>query len=246
MIGFILTRHVHSIKSNEYWIECVRQIRKFYPENKIVIIDDNSDPAYLNNSLNLDITNIITINSEFKGRGEFLPYYYFYKDRYFEKAVILHDSVFIQEYIDFESVEDVKFLWDFHAKVCEEPVRTRDMLLFLSNTPYLFKTFDDKESWKGCFGAMSVISYYFLSLISEKYHLFTLLDQIKCRKDRQIFERTFAVICHTEKKNLINDPSFFGCILKVNPWRYSYDHYARDKTSNNINNSKIIKTCSGR
>ena len=42
-IGFIILRHVNSSKTNEYWKECYRCIRYFYPSNKILIIDDNSD-----------------------------------------------------------------------------------------------------------------------------------------------------------------------------------------------------------
>ena len=41
-IGFIILRNVDTIDRNKYWIKCYNCIRKFYPENKILIIDDNS------------------------------------------------------------------------------------------------------------------------------------------------------------------------------------------------------------
>ena len=36
-LGFIILRHVNSKYVNQYWIKCYDNIRKYYPENKIVI-----------------------------------------------------------------------------------------------------------------------------------------------------------------------------------------------------------------
>ena len=91
--GFIITRHVNSEKTNKYWNHCVKCLKRFYPQKKIVIIDDNSNPVYLKREF--DYTNILVINSEFKGRGEILPYYYYLKNKFFKNAVIIHDSVFL-------------------------------------------------------------------------------------------------------------------------------------------------------
>ena len=93
--GFIITRHVNSEKTNMYWNRCVRCIRTFYPLKKIVIIDDNSDQSFVKDEFNY--RNVIHIQSEFPGRGELLPYYYFHKNKFFENAVIIHDSVFFHE-----------------------------------------------------------------------------------------------------------------------------------------------------
>ena len=66
--GFFLLRHVNSELTNHYWIECYKCIRKFYPNQQIVIIDDDSNPLFLKNDYPL--TNTILIDSEFKKRGE--------------------------------------------------------------------------------------------------------------------------------------------------------------------------------
>ena len=73
-IGFIVLRHVNNELTNKYWIYSYHCIRKFYPENFIIIIDDNSDYKYITDE-KLYKTKII--NSEFPKRGELLPYYYF-------------------------------------------------------------------------------------------------------------------------------------------------------------------------
>ena len=80
--GFIITRHVNSEQTNKYWNHSILCLRRFYPFVKIVIIDDNSDPQFL--KANFDYRNIEIVNSEFKGRGELLPYYYYLKNKYFE------------------------------------------------------------------------------------------------------------------------------------------------------------------
>ena len=107
MIGFIILRYVMSEKTNMLWQECYKCIRKFY-DNPIVIIDDNSDSKFLTT---LEMTNVTIIQSEYPKRGELLPYYYFLKEAWFDTAVILHDSVFIQAPIKFDKPNF--FLWHF-------------------------------------------------------------------------------------------------------------------------------------
>jgi hypothetical protein len=113
MYGFIILRHVNSFSSNCYWKESYNCIRRLYPTTQIVIIDDNSDPSHINND-DIELNNCIIINSEYPGRGELLPYYYYHKYKWFDKAIIIHDSAFLQKYIDFDKIEDkIKFLWHF-------------------------------------------------------------------------------------------------------------------------------------
>jgi hypothetical protein len=97
-IGFIILRHVNNNLSNQYWIYNYNCIRKYYPNNEIIIIDDNSNYQFIK-EINLYKTTII--KSEYPGRGELLPYIYYLKYKLFDTAVIIHDSVFINKYIDF-------------------------------------------------------------------------------------------------------------------------------------------------
>jgi len=73
-LGFIILRHVNSSLTNNYWIRCYDSIRHFYPENSIIIIDDNSDLQFLTEK---KLDNTTVINSEYPKRGELLPYYYY-------------------------------------------------------------------------------------------------------------------------------------------------------------------------
>ena len=66
--GFIIIRHVNSLITNEYWLNSIKCIRKFYNEEyKIIVIDDNSDPTYLTSHNDDEIKNVEIIVSDFKG-----------------------------------------------------------------------------------------------------------------------------------------------------------------------------------
>ena len=218
-LGFILLRHVNSQKTDKYWQHSWKCIRKFYPENKIVIIDDNSDKTYLtdvsacyiNDASGIDGTlfNTMIINSTYKKRGELLPYYYFFKYKFFNRAVIIHDSVFIQKYIDFGN--ENKFLWHFEH-TWDKPHYEKQILFNLDQCEFLNYFHDSKNLWNGCFGAMSVISYDLLDSMNAKYNMMELLNHIQTREDRMSFERIFAIMFTIE--NNWEASSIFGNIIE--------------------------------
>jgi hypothetical protein len=248
-IGFIILRHVNNETTDKYWIECYNCIRKFYPDNKIMIVDDNSNYDFISN---IELVNTVIINSEYIGRGEILPYYYFFENKLFDRAVILHDSTFIQQFIDFGP--DNIFLWEFEH-YCDEPINEinlieklnissdNKLLNNIAQIDTILKLYSSKHLWVGCFGAMSVISHDYLSLLNNKYNLLNLVHHIKCRNDRMNFERVFAVL-FTLEKNIINKASIYGIIHKYCKWNYKYQQYILDK-HNNIK-LPIVKVWSGR
>lgn len=62
-LGFIVLRHVNSARTNGYWIECCRRIRRHYPTNKILVIDDDSDREHLKET---QFDNVRVIESEYR------------------------------------------------------------------------------------------------------------------------------------------------------------------------------------
>lgn len=60
--------------SDKYWLHCIDCIRRFYPEKKILIIDDNSNYDFVSK---IELYNTTVIQSEYPKRGELLPYYYY-------------------------------------------------------------------------------------------------------------------------------------------------------------------------
>ena len=200
-IGFIILRHVNNERTNKYWIHCYSCIRKYYPENHIMIVDDNSDKSFITNE---NVYKTTIINSEYHKRGELLPYYYYLHNNLFDTAVIIHDSVFINKYIDM-SVEKYKIMWTFEHEWDQIEDETKMMKAF--NDSELLAFYEDKTLWKGCFGGMAIITHNYLQHINSKYDISKLLDFIVSRYNRCSFERVIACLLQKEAKmeNLLGD-----------------------------------------
>jgi len=251
--GFIITRHVNSEKTNNYWNRCIKLIRTFYPHRKIVVIDDNSNQEFV--KAEFEYKNVIYEQSEYPGRGELLPYTYFLKNHYFDNAVIIHDSVFFHKRVNFEKLLglDVLPFWHFDADK-ENYLNTQKISTVLKNHYELQVKINmneinilglNKTGWNGCFGVQSFINYNFLNYINNKYKITNLLHVVKNRSDRCCLERLFGIIFSSESKINIRNKSLFGHIHNYQNFGYSYDQYIND-----INNSKIpqyvVKVWSGR
>lgn len=191
-LGFIILRNVNNAKTNEYWVLCYNCIRKYYPENHILIIDDDSNKEYLENK---DLYKTTVINTEYPRRGELLPYYYYLRNRLFDVAVIIHDSVFINKYIDF-SIDKYKFIWTFQHDW--DQVEDETDMINVFNDKDLLDFYHNKKLWEGCFGAMSIISYEYLETVHKKYNIDLLLDKVVTRYNRCSFERVIGVLLQFE------------------------------------------------
>ena len=243
MIGFIIIRHVNSERTNLLWQECYKCIRVFY-ENPIVIIDDNSDSKFVTT---LEMANVTIIQSEYHKRGELLPYYYFLKEGWFDTAVILHDSVFIQKPIKFDKPN--RYLWHFVSHRNDNTIGELDCIIKLQNNEPLLNLYNSKDKWNGCFGVMSIVTYTMIHDIQMKYNFFILLDTIVSRKHRMMMERVFAVILAYETGLNKDNSSYFGNIERYCKWsfseKYTIAHYLEDKKNNRIQ-LPIVKLWSGR
>lgn len=248
--GFIITRHVISKLTNKYWNNCIICIRRFYPTHKIIIIDDNSNTNFV--KADFDYKNIEIIYTKYKKRGELLPYYYFFKNKYFDYAVIIHDSVFFNKKIVFENIKlPILPLWHFEyvenidnclriSKYLNYSNYIQEQLIKSTSIDFGFINYD---KWVGCFGIQSYISHKFISHIERKYNLFNLLNVINCRNDRCSLERIMGVIFYTECKNLYPTKSLLGDIWKYSKWGLTYNEYENNKYDNN---KPLIKVWTGR
>ena len=249
--GFIITRHVNSEQTNRYWNQNVKLIRTMYPHRKIVIIDDNSNPAFL--KADFQYKNLTIIQSEYSGRGELLPYYYYSKNKWFDKAIILHDSVFIHNRIPFETFNmPVLPLWHFqNYKLDNEANNIRIAKSLTHGTklvPYLTsKNTRHLQQWNGCFGVQSFITHDFLTSITSKYNLHNLLDVVHNRSDRCSLERVFGLIFCLEYNKLTAIKSAFGDISNTPmSHRYSYNEYINLLNKHNKVINRVVKVWTGR
>lgn len=257
--GFIITRHVNSETTNKYWNFCIQSIRRVYPLKKIVVIDDNSKKEFLN--AEFEYKNVEYVKSEFPGRGELLPYYYFYKNNYFDNAVIIHDSVFMQKRINFELLieKQVKVmpLWHFFCEKKESFRDTIGMMSTLTNNYFIMTLFNTDKTyevigrnndyvWAGCFGVQSFINRNFLIGLKNKYNLFILLNYVTERKYRCCLERIMGVIFYEEYLKYVKQHSLLGNIKAYCEWGYTYKEHCENLRNKKIPNLPVVKVWSGR
>ena len=252
--GFIITRHVNSENTNRYWNRSVKLLRFFYPTKKIVIIDDNSNTNFL--KADYEYSNVEIIQSEFPGRGELLPYYYFIKNKFFENAIILHDSIFFHKRINFEVLNGMKVfpLWFFNPDA-ENLSNTLKIIEALKNNIIINSKLSldsnimvgmPDTKWYGCFGCQSYINHNFLLHIENKYNISALTKVIKNRPDRCCLERIMGCIFFTESPKIQTTKSLFGNIMTYHVWaRYTYEMYDTDLKKGTIPRA-VIKVWTGR
>lgn len=201
-LGFIILRHVNNKETNQYWQICYNRVRKYYPESDIVIIDDNSDYNFIDTAFQNSLYKTTIIRSLWAGRGELLPYFYYVSYGWFNTAVILHDSVFINKYIDFTANNTLgyRFLWEFDIKQDNDYMQHHNDEVKLmkrfntSETDKMLEFHRSKHAWAGCFGAMSVVTLDYLKKVNLLFPLSNLIDGIVGRFNRMSFERIIACI----------------------------------------------------
>jgi hypothetical protein len=248
MFCFFVLRHVNNAITNEYWQESCAKINQYYPTKHIIIIDDNSNCEFLNQTR--ELKNVTVINSEFtKGKGELLPYYYFHKLKQESKitethAIMFHDSIFLNSnmFSNDNLPTNVKFLWHTQKHGSDNKPIECDFLGKLTNNNSVLNLYNNKRQWNICFGVMSVISYTFLDKLNNKYNFFnTMIPLINTRDDRMRLERIFGVLCMTEDSSLLVDKSYMGDICSCKYWGYSWDDYKKG-----IPENPLIKVFTGR
>ena len=261
--GFIILRHVNSEKTNKYWNESVRCIRKLYPFKKIVVIDDNSKQEFV--KPDFEYTNVQYIQSEFPQRGEILPYYYFHKHRFFDNAIIIHDSVFIQLRFNFDLFNKIKVLplWHFSGSRDENYTNSLHLTRVLKNNykiqenlkgaktkEFVTLGMNNTTNWYGCFGVQTYINYEFLNYIQTKYNVFNLLKVVKNRTDRCCLERIMGVIFSLECPELNYLHSLLGSIQHYSKgeysWGYTYEQHRRFVDKYNKSIVPYVKVWTGR
>lgn len=197
----IILRCVNNADTEKIWRLSYRSARNAYPDTPIIVIDDNSSiPPELDNNTKL-------ISSEFPQRGEILPYLYYYKHKFAETAIIIHDSVILNGPINHD-VETYKIIWEFNRHEWDFDHGVVDFLFPFGSE--MIDLYYRKLEWGGCFGGMTIINHDFLKRVISKHDFLShWIPKITNRFQRMHFERALAVvlICNDKVR-----PSLFGDI----------------------------------
>ena len=218
-IGFIILRNVRCSPTDRYWKRSYKSVRRFYPHNPIVIIDDASNYKYVDTAFERKLRNCVIVRGEYPGRGELLPYLYYSKYKFFDKAVIIHDSVFINSVID-TNTQGYKFIWHFSdegSKILRREWE-KDILKHATVSRQFTEVYRDVSRWNGCFGCMSIVEHSYLLNVARHCDLLSLVPVIRERKNRECCERILAcMLCVGGKR-----PPLLGSIHDYCPWGIKY------------------------
>ncbi|KAK3235926.1 hypothetical protein CYMTET_53903 [Cymbomonas tetramitiformis] len=177
---FIILRHMSAFRHRALWRTSYAHLRYLYPHNRIIILDDHST-VQDGCSDGIEI-----IQSEFKGRGEVLPYYYFHKLKLGESMLYIFDSIFVQKALDLSQPQvmwTAKHEWDSPSHL--------NLFTGMKN-PAALKSLK-LEEWDVAFGAMSFVTWDMVHDLDERFSFFdALLPRVHNRPTRMDFERVWG------------------------------------------------------
>lgn len=226
--GIIMLRHVTDKTSDKFWRHGYDCIREFYPTENVLIIDDNSNYDFISEK-ELD-KNTLVIRSEYPGRGEVLPYYYYSRigNKFCNTALCIHDSMFITAHININEINKCKMLWSFSSHHPYERNNAYNILSVYHDSE--LNTLFGGITWKGCFGGMSIINHDYLLEINNKFNISLMLEVITTRPHREAFERVWGAILHfcenTQKVNNV----LIGDIHEKGHWGKTWGQHNSMKT----------------
>ena len=256
--GIVMCRCMKSPHHIWYWYTNVIHIRQVYPHTPIVIIDDHSKEEYrlLCRSVEMSVPKLSVIKSDLPpGRGELLPFYYLHKYKYFDKALLIHDSMFLQHNIDNDihlQYPGFQFLWHFKSTYRhEEP--TQYLIDNMKFSPDVYKDINDLYSsdsrWVGCFGTAMVITHSALNMLESRFNAFSRLSELVDTRDKRsglerVIPFMLMMICGKQKGT--DYYGMYGDIMSNHPmsFRLSFDVYCQHKKE--LDKLPIVKVWSNR
>jgi hypothetical protein len=247
--GAVILRHVNGSLADLYWKRAYTAIRRFHPDMPILIVDDSSDRRFLHEDVFLTNCTVI-YDYDHKGCGELLPYWYFYRLRPFDRAIILHDSTFLQSSItcELQGQEGIQFLWTiphcYDDAIQKEIYELIDALPEVERDEIRSMYRHTKADWSGVFGVMSVVDWEWMKEVAQRYDLFDhWFPLLKNREYRCALERVFGLVAYYHLRTRVR-PSMFGGIQQSIRWGVTFTEYLTNESL--YEKYPIMKVWSGR
>jgi hypothetical protein len=219
--GFIIATCLLKPVHQNALYNCITSIRKFHSNEKIVIIVDfTSIPSLVINTVNT-YHNEINITFEINNPSipaDMLMHYYLNKKKYFQKAILLQDSMELLGKFETKQVSDIQYIWHFtnhriHWDIIKEPeteynkrhsIITHNDLLehyidkYITDTNLNQKCHQmnkRKDTWVGCFGCLCIIDIDFLEKFNNKTNILSIMPSMLTNRNRRVIESIFSLLC---------------------------------------------------
>lgn len=201
--AFIVTTCVRSETHLSYLKECIKHIRKLYPNTHIYVINDNS-------SLDINVIKddeIEIIEAIAPKAGELNPYLFGMDERCkHDKLVYIHDTVFIKKKIDIYIVRntEIDFLWYDITAIHNDTVRPENAEILnnlrfyfgngkISAYRYLSMVKDMRIPFSVKFGSMSIFTKSFCEKLDLVTNIKEASKYFKQRVHRCFLERLLSL-----------------------------------------------------
>ena len=228
--GFIIAACLRELEHYRALDACIISILQYYSFDQIVVIIDFTSDNNLVDKMRKEYEHILfETDSYLCTPAEMLTHYYFYKKRYFEKAIILQDSMrILRPFEGIEDVKDIQYLWHFtnHRRewaIIKEPVTdfnivnnivTHDDLVqyciknMLQNKgfkEYCSEIYPQKDRWSGCFGFCCIVTHDFICKLQSTTEIFDTMMQMISSRSRRAGESLFSLACQMAAGREIHD-----------------------------------------
>lgn len=214
--GFIIPSYCDSDLHLLQLERCIGSIRKYH-DNTIIIIDDYSKSDI--ESVVNKFRGVKIIKSTVKGGGDMSTYDVFRDHKFFQKAIIIQDSMTVEKKFDnIDSIDKISYIWYFtnhrlHWSHIKEPqneyniknnIKVHDDLVLDCIDKLIkldgFKQFakdiyHNKNKWSGCFGCLTIIDYDFMLEFDNKTGIIEILKNFNNNRLRRASESIFALAC---------------------------------------------------
>jgi hypothetical protein len=213
---------------------CISSVKKYHPDNDIIIINDSND----NYNLEIELKKydkLHIIKSLKKGSGDQQTFKVLSETNLFDKAVILQDSMLLNKKLEnIDEINSVMFLWHFtnhrvHWNNIREPTSqynidnniithtdliAHHVLTYYNAHPsfqiFALKSLLRMDKWCGCFGPTCIIDKETLLKLNKEVNLIDIFPNSTSNRDRRTSESIFALICHYVFPNIDFENSYDG------------------------------------
>lgn len=233
--GFIIPTCVKNDIHFNQLKRCIKSIRNFYINIKIVLIDD-SDIEFtkqINNYFETD-NNIFIKESIIKGSADQQIFKILFETDLFDKAVFIQDSMILNKKLENIDKINLQFIWHFknhrlHWDIIKEPNTEYNIInniithtnLIKHNIlrdyndncefqKYAIHKLTNKNEWCGCFGSLCIIDKKSLYILNKNVNFIDKFINATSNRDRRVNESIFALICHYSFPNINFENSYDG------------------------------------
>jgi hypothetical protein len=232
--GFII---ITSIRTNIHLKQlhrCISSVKKYHPNNDIIIINDSDD----NYNLEIELKKydkIHIIKSLKKGSGDQQTFKVLAETNLFDKAVSMQDSMILNKKLEnIDEINSVMFLWHFtnhrvQWNIIKEPktqynidnniithtdLIAHHVLTYYNAHPnfqiFALKNLSHMDKWSGCFGSLCIIDKETLLKLNKEVNFIDTFINSTSNRDRRANESIFALICHYVFPNIDFENSYDG------------------------------------